>query len=107
LKLHLKKKESSLPLIEQNPFLIEVKNQGTIPPEIKGRFLERYATAGKKRGTGLGGFSARLMARTLGGDIGFVSTEEAGTVVTVSIPYRGKSSRSKLTVRRCDESSDC
>ncbi|MBF0502365.1 MAG: response regulator [Candidatus Riflebacteria bacterium] len=74
-------------LIKQAPFLIEIRNQGVIPAEIKARFLERYATHGKEKGTGLGGYSARLMARTLGGDIKFVSTQESGTVITVSIPH--------------------
>jgi len=76
-------------LIEQCPFfLIKIKNQGVIPPEIKNRFLERYVTSGKQKGMGLGGYSARLMARTLGGDIRFVSTPETGTIITVSIPHR-------------------
>jgi len=38
------------------------------------------------RGTGLGAYSARLMARTLGGDISLQSAKETGTCVTVSLP---------------------
>ena len=75
-------------LKEQNPFVIEISNQGVIPPEIRPRFLERYTTSGKVRGTGLGGYSARLMAKTPGGDITFISTPETGTVVTVAVPCR-------------------
>jgi len=69
-----------------NPFRIIISNQGTIPPEILPRFLERYVTFGKPNGTGLGGYSARLMARTLGGDIKYHSAPESGTVLTVSLP---------------------
>ncbi|MFZ2955724.1 MAG: hybrid sensor histidine kinase/response regulator [Candidatus Ozemobacteraceae bacterium] len=82
-------------LIDHDPFLIEIRNQGVIPPEIKARFLERYATFGKKKGTGLGGYSAKLMARTLGGEIRFVSTRETGTVITVAIPHRSESPKTK------------
>jgi signal transduction histidine kinase len=75
-------------LMTQDPFSIEIRNKGVIPPEINSRFFERYATAGKTAGTGLGCYSARLMARTLGGDIRFVTDSETGTVLTVSIPLR-------------------
>lgn len=75
-------------LSEQNPYLIEICNPGVIPEEIRARFLERYVTHGKKKGTGLGGYSARLAARTLGGDISFTTSPETGTIITVSIPHQ-------------------
>lgn len=75
-------------LTVKDSLLIEISNKGVIPAEIKARFLERYVTHGKSKGTGLGGYSARLAARTLGGDIGFVSDQEAGTVITVTIPHQ-------------------
>lgn len=75
-------------MVEQNPLLIEIINHGEIPAEIKARFLERYATHGKQKGTGLGGYSARLAARTLGGEISFVTNQETGTAITVSLPQQ-------------------
>ncbi len=78
-------------LIGKNPFLIEVYNRGEIPAEIKHHFMERYVTCGKEKGTGLGGYSARLAAQTLGGEIRFVSSQETGTVITVSIPHQAES----------------
>ena len=75
-------------LSEQNPYLIEIRNQGVIPHEIRARFFERYVTHGKEKGTGLGGYSARLAARTLGGDISFATSPETGTIITVSIPHQ-------------------
>jgi signal transduction histidine kinase len=64
-----------------------VINQGEVPAEIRERFFEKYATSGKSRGTGLGTYSARLIARAHGGDIAMQS--QSGTVtVTVTLPPR-------------------
>ena len=65
---------------------IEVHNTGVIPQGIRGRFFEKFVTFGKKGGTGLGAYSARLAAITLGGSIAFTSSEESGTTVTVLLP---------------------
>ena len=86
----------TITLIDQDPFLIEIRNQGLIPPEIKSRFFEQYVTSGKSEGTGLGGYSARLMAQTLGGDICFVSNQENGTVITVSIPHQMEDPKTEI-----------
>lgn len=63
-----------------------VHNDGVVPEEIRDRFFEKYATAGKKGGTGLGTYSARLVAEAHGGTIGFTSAEEEGTTVMVWLP---------------------
>ncbi len=65
---------------------IFIHNEGAIPAAIRGRFFQKFATAGKQRGTGIGAYSARLMARTLGGDIRVESSEEKGTTITVQLP---------------------
>ncbi|HET6449837.1 MAG TPA: hybrid sensor histidine kinase/response regulator [Spirochaetia bacterium] len=64
---------------------IVIHNRGAVPASIRGRFLEKYATAGKARGTGIGAYSARLMARTMGGDLRFETSEEAGTTIFVRL----------------------
>lgn len=69
---------------------VNIHNASAIPESIKGRFFEKYATAGKKDGTGLGAYSARLMAKALQGTIHFQSTEEAGTTLTVLLPKSGQ-----------------
>ena len=51
-----------------------------ITPDI----IYRLDTEG--RITGIGAYSAGLMARTLGGDIRFESAEEKGTTITVQLP---------------------
>lgn len=73
-------------LIEGEAFAIEVHNMGAVPEVIRGRFFEKYATAGKEGGTGLGTYSARLIAETHGGTIGFRTGQAEGTTVTVRLP---------------------
>jgi len=53
-----------------------------VPLELRDDFFEKYRTAGKAAGTGLGTYSARLMAETQRGRIG-MSTGETGTAVEV------------------------
>ena len=65
---------------------VDIHNQGAVPKEIRSRFFERYATSGKRGGTGLGTYSAKLIARAMGGDISFTSSEERGTTVRVTLP---------------------
>jgi signal transduction histidine kinase len=64
----------------------EIHNSGEVPKEIKNNFFDRYATSGKKYGTGLGTHSARLIARIMGGDISFTSSEDEGTTLKVMLP---------------------
>ncbi len=64
----------------------EIHNHGEVPEEIRNNFFDRYATSGKKHGTGLGTHSARLIARIMGGDITFTSSEEEGTTLKVLLP---------------------
>lgn len=54
---------------EDGGLRVDIVNRGQVPPELEGRFFEKYATCGKTRGTGLGTYSARLIARAHGGDI--------------------------------------
>lgn len=65
---------------------IAIHNEGVVPAEIRGRFFGKYVTAGKPAGTGLGAYSALLMAKTLGGTIDMKSAEDHGTTVTVRLP---------------------
>jgi PAS domain S-box-containing protein len=63
-----------------------IHNQGVIPNELRNRFFEKYATSGKKTGTGLGTYSAMLIAKTHNGDIQFQSNEKEGTSLFVLLP---------------------
>jgi PAS domain S-box-containing protein len=66
---------------------ITICNHGAVPKEIRDRFFERYATSGKKNGTGLGTYNALLIARTHGGNISFTTSEDDGTSLKISLPY--------------------
>ena len=63
-----------------------VGNTGMVPEAVRDCFFEKYATAGKKGGTGLGTYSAQLMARTMGGDIAMTTGPDLGTRITVTLP---------------------
>jgi len=63
-----------------------IHNQGVIPKDLQDRFFEKYATSGKKTGTGLGTYSAMLIAKTHDGDIQFQSNEHEGTYLYVLLP---------------------
>lgn len=65
---------------------VAIQNPGVVPEDIRATFFEKYVTAGKKQGTGLGTYSAKLMAEIQKGNIGFESTEARGTTVTVCLP---------------------
>ncbi len=63
-----------------------VHNQGAVPESVRDRFFERYTTAGKRDGTGLGTFIARQVVLAHGGSIGFTTDEHNGTEVTLELP---------------------
>ncbi|MBF0175423.1 MAG: hybrid sensor histidine kinase/response regulator [Magnetococcales bacterium] len=65
---------------------IRITNPGTVPLSIRNRFFEKYVTSGKKRGTGLGTYSAWLSAKTQGGTIELDCSQPERTAVVVSLP---------------------
>ena len=67
--------------------VIEIKNQGTVPKELKSKFFSKYASYGKKGGIGLGTYGAKLITELHHGRIFMKSSEKTGTVVTVELPH--------------------
>jgi signal transduction histidine kinase len=67
--------------------VIAITNPGTVPEAIRETFFEKYATAGKSHGTGLGTYSAKLMATTQNGSIA-MTTNSQETCITVRLPYQ-------------------
>ncbi|MDH4320918.1 MAG: hybrid sensor histidine kinase/response regulator [Desulfobulbaceae bacterium] len=65
---------------------ISIHNHGEVPAEIRDSFFDKYTTAGKKSGTGLGTYSAALIAKTLHGSIALDSTVTGQTTVIVRLP---------------------
>lgn len=72
--------------VGQEGVFLRIHNMGAVPEAVRGRFFEKYVTSGKSQGTGLGTYSARLVAVAHGGCIGFSSTEAEGTTVEVTLP---------------------
>ncbi|KQV85890.1 hypothetical protein ASD15_30155 [Massilia sp. Root351] len=69
------------------PLTVTVENSGAVPPAIRERFFERYASYGKTGGSGIGTYSARLLAKAQGGSIA-MATDDAHnrTTLTVALP---------------------
>lgn len=65
---------------------LSIHNPAEVPDQVKLTFFEKYATAGKVDGTGLGTYSARLMATTMGGSINMTSSNKSGTLITITLP---------------------
>lgn len=61
--------------------LLAMRNRGELPPAVRDSFFAKYATHGKPDGTGLGAYSARLMARVQHGELQVVSDGGATTLV--------------------------
>lgn len=76
------------------PLSVDIHNQGVIPEAIRATLFEPFVTSGKPDGTGLGTYSARLIARAHGGDIRFTTDEAEGTHVVLSLPGPKKSGES-------------
>ncbi|WP_075356126.1 transporter substrate-binding domain-containing protein [Desulfovibrio sp. DV] len=63
-----------------------VCNQGEVPAGIVATFFEKYVTSGKRFGTGLGTYSARIIARAHGGDVTLDTAVPGETRVLVHLP---------------------
>jgi PAS domain S-box-containing protein len=66
---------------------ITIHNFGEVPESIRGRFFEKNITAGKIYGTGLGTYSAQLIAKAHGGRIELTSSNPEGTTLSVHLPH--------------------
>ncbi|TWO66962.1 response regulator [Caenimonas sedimenti] len=75
----------TLSLEAGDPAQLRIHNPGSVPAAVAERFFDKYVTAGKSGGTGLGTYSARLMARVQEGDLTMASSEIAGTTLTLAL----------------------
>lgn len=66
--------------------VINIINHGSVPINIRERFFEKLVTAGKRHGTGLGTYSARLCAETQNGSILLDSSTEGKTRIELRLP---------------------
>jgi len=65
---------------------LRIHNAGAVPQPIRASFFDKYATFGKAGGTGLGAYSARLMARVQGGALDMSTGDTEGTVLALWLP---------------------
>ena len=73
-------------LFEENGFFcLGVSNAGEVPEDIRENLFKKFSTS-KKDGTGLGLYSAKLIAKAHGGSIEYTPLE-GGTRFTVRIPF--------------------
>lgn len=73
---------------ERGSCRVILENAGEVPEEVRERFFEKYVTSGKRDGTGLGAYSARLMVETMGGFVR-MRTGDGRTEVVLALPRAG------------------
>ena len=70
-----------------DPLRVEIKNKGAAPAATRERFFDKFVTHGKQGGTGLGTYSAKLLATAQNGSIELdVSDADNTTTVIVALP---------------------
>lgn len=62
-----------------------IHNYGEVPEEIRNRLFQKYATAGKKQGNGLGLYTAKKIINAMQGDIKYIPGDGETTFV-VELP---------------------
>ena len=65
---------------------VSIKNEGEITDAVKRRFFDKFVSHGKHDGTGLGTYSAKLIAETIGGKIALSTALKGIVVVGVTLP---------------------
>jgi two-component system sensor histidine kinase/response regulator len=74
-------------LFDTAPLRIEVANRGAVPVAIRERFFDKFVTHAKSGGTGLGTYSARLLAEAQNGSVDMAVSDEADTTtLTITLP---------------------
>jgi len=81
------KSRVTINIIDEAPLRIIIQNTGAVPDEIRERFFDKFVTHGKQGGTGLGTYSAKMLAEAQNGTISLeVAVEENQTTITVTLP---------------------
>ncbi|MBF0190124.1 MAG: response regulator [Magnetococcales bacterium] len=69
---------------------VRIGNTGSVPEAIRDTFFDKFVTSGKSNGVGLGTYSARLIANTLGGTIRLDASRAGETVIVIRLPRGGQ-----------------
>lgn len=74
-------------LRDESPLRVEISNPGVVPAELRERFFDKFATSGKQGGSGIGTYSALMLAKAQHGNVSMVTSDERdSTAVTVTLP---------------------
>ena len=79
-------------LLLQLPFgpdgCVKIINKGVVPQQVRQNFFEKYKTHGKKGGTGIGTYSSKLIAKTMGYSMEMsTSDDEDMTTIEVGVVF--------------------
>ncbi|MCG8616506.1 MAG: PAS domain S-box protein [Desulfobacterales bacterium] len=77
----------SIDIHRQDHISIGIENEGVVPEQIRRDFFGKYITYGKRKGTGLGTYSAKLMADAMQYEIRMETSDaDDKTCVRIHIP---------------------
>jgi hypothetical protein len=63
-------------IVRDDELRVMLENQSVVPKEIREHFFDKFVTAGKQGGTGLGNYSARLLTEAQNGNISMDTSDE-------------------------------
>ncbi len=66
--------------------IVTISNRGCVPEAIRERFFDKFVTTGKRGGTGLGTYAARLCAEVQGGSVELDCSDAEWTRIVVRLP---------------------
>ena len=72
-----------LNFINSSPKSLTITNKGVVSKTIREHFFEKYKTYGKQHGTGLGTYSAKLIAEALGYNIDMQTSDETNATTII------------------------
>lgn len=72
-------------LIDDAKVQLRIHNQGTVPVTLREQFFAKYATSGKRGGTGLGTYSSHLLATVQGGSLSMQTSDTEGTTLCLTL----------------------
>ena len=80
------KTQVEVKLHNENPLRITITNTGVVPTAIRDHFFEKFVSDSKPGGTGLGTYSAKLLAEAQNGSVCLDVSDEANrTTLTVTL----------------------
>jgi len=74
-------------LKDESPLKVTITNKSVVPKDMRERFFDKYTTSGKAGGSGIGTYSAQMLARAQQGDLSMeTSDSKISTTLTVTLP---------------------